>query len=516
MPTAISDKILRNTAWNLFSRLIHIPVSIGLIPFIIGQVGMSAYGIWVALFSFVDYFSLLEFGIGAATIKYVADYHTHGDSKRIGQVISTSIVFNFIFIPPLVAAHFFDSNILGFFQIPDHEYAEAEFIFKWVLLNFALSQFANVFRNTLIGLQRIHINNLFEISYFLAYALTTLFVLSNGWGLKGVIVVVFFLRCALLVAQAIGVWSATPGILEGFARFDRAIWNHLFRYGFKLQVLSLAGLLNSQLDKLLIGHFLKIEFVAFYEIGSKLAQVVRYIPTVLIGPLIPASAELWIKKDTTRIEGLCLTGTRYVALLAAPFSAFLVSMAPAIIQLWLQENAHPSAIIALQILGVAYFFNAVTGVVASIGRGTGVLRFEMQAGIVNAVLNVVLSVSMMIQFGFVGALLGTGTAMIAGNLLWLFRFTTFLGINRAKLLSQCVLKPLACAAMAGFASFHLLPVFAREAEVLTASRAGELLLLAGTACAFVVIYFSGLAMTRCLTTVDIRRVGQTVAAVRNR
>jgi O-antigen/teichoic acid export membrane protein len=194
MSVSITDKILRNTGWNFIARIIHIPVSIGLIPFIIGRVGLDWYGIWVALFAIVDYVSLLDMGVGAATIKYVAEYQAFGNSRKIGNVVLSTCLFNLVFLPPLVLAHVFAAEILSIFQIAPKDFGDARLIFDWVLLNFAAAQISGVFRNTLIGLQRMHVSNLCEIAYLLAYTASTVIVLGAGAGLTGLIVVLFALR----------------------------------------------------------------------------------------------------------------------------------------------------------------------------------------------------------------------------------------------------------------------------------------------------------------------------------
>ncbi len=68
MEYSVSQKIFRNTTWNILARIFRIPVYLLIIPFIVNHVGATRYGIWIVLFAFVDYFSLLDLGFGAATI----------------------------------------------------------------------------------------------------------------------------------------------------------------------------------------------------------------------------------------------------------------------------------------------------------------------------------------------------------------------------------------------------------------------------------------------------------------
>ena len=514
MASAIAHKILRNTAWNFFSRLIHIPISICLIPFIIDQVGVEWYGVWVTLFALVDYFSLLDLGIGAATIKYVADYYALQNLRKIGHVVLNTCVFNLIFLPPLVAGRIFADEILAFFKIAPQNLAEAKFIFDWVLLNFALSQFSSVFRNTLIGLQRIHVSNFCEIVYSLAYAAATWIVLGSGSGLEGLVVTLFCLRFGLAFAQMLCLLKAVPECVRGLGTIDVDMGKAFIRYGFKLQLTSLAGLLNFQLDKLLIGHFLRMEFVSFYELGSKIAVMIRMVPSVLMSPLIPASAELSVLNNAARLEELYLRSTRYITLISAPMAAFLVAMGPAVMKLWLGDQAQAPAVAALQLLSIGYFFNIITGAVSSIGRGIGVLKYEMQTSALLTALNLVLSVIMIVQMGFIGALIGTGAAMTIGNLFYLVRFNEFMRAPFSRLLSQVLVKPVGAAVLAGCFVYGLQVLLSDIISFPALNRIELGAYLGGAGITFMCIFSAAIFMMKFLTRADVELMGHLWAAVR--
>ena len=511
---SLSHKIIRNTAWNFFSRLIHLPINILLIPFIIHHVGEARYGIWVALFAFVDYVSLLDFGIGAATIKYVADYHTSRDIKKIGQVIATTSLLNLIFMTPLVAAYFWAEGILNFFPISTRDLAEALFVFRWILVIFAVGQFASVFRNILIGLQHFPIQNLCEIIYIVAYALATMAVLGSGAGLRGMIIMLFCLRCGLAVSQISCVFKFLPGLLQGCGQIDVVMARSLLRFGMKLQLSSLAGLINFQLDKLLIGHFLKMEFVAYYELGAKLAMLVRLIPSVLMGPLLPASAELAVRTDTVKLKELYLRGTRYIALIAAPAAAFLVVMAPEIMKLWLGERSHAHAELALQLLAISYFFNILTGAVNSVGRGIGVLTYELQATGLMTALNLGLSLSLVILFGYAGALIGTAAAMTIGNSVYLWRFSRFMGTTAGQLLATVLSKPLGCACLAGASLYGLHYFLLDTVHWIAFSRLELAAYVVGAGGVYLAVFTIILWMTKFFTRADAETLHQLLTAVR--
>ena len=511
LPT--STKILRNTAWTIIARLIHVFINILLIPFIISHVGTVRYGIWVALFAVVDYFNLLEFGTGAATIKYVADYYTRKRIKKVGQVIALTLLFNFLYIPFLIAAYLLSDRVLSFFHIEYDYLAEANFIFIGVLANFAISQFAGVFRSTLIGIQRIHINNLCHIVYLFLYAAGALLLLSKGYGLQGVIVLMFCLRCALMFFYMIYVLKIMPAALKGLRKIDLEMLSDFFSYGAKLQLASLAGFFNFQIDKMLIGHYLKIEFVAFYEIGAKLAMMIRHIPSVMIGPLIPASAELKINRDTARLEELYLRSNFYIILVAAPIAAFLIVNSREIVELWLSEFAHPYCALALRVLSIAFFFQMLSAAMTSIGRGLGMIRYEIESSLLSAILNIFLSIILIFHFGFLGALLGTSLAMAVSNAIYFIRFNRFMKIGLLKILKRILIKPLLCVLISAVLCHFFKAIIMGSMVLGNFSRVEILfrLLLAGVVYFF--SYVAGLFLSRVLGRSDWQLFGRALDAI---
>ncbi len=512
LPT--STKIIRNTGWNIIARLSHIFINILLIPFIISHVGTIRYGIWVALFAVADYFNLLEFGTGAATIKYVADYYTQKRMKKVGQVIALTLIFNCIYIPLIIAAYLLSDRVISFFHIEYDYIAEANFIFIGVLANFAVSQIAGVFRSTLIGIQRIHILNLCQMVYLFLYAGGALLLLSKGYGLQGVIILMFCLRCALMFFNMIYVLKIMPSAIKGLSKIDLKMISSFFSYGAKLQLASLAGFFNFQIDKMLIGHYLKIEFVGFYELGAKLAMMIRHIPSVMMGPLIPASAELAINRDTKRLEELFLRANFYFVLLAAPISAFFVVTSRQIVEVWLGEFAHPYCALSLQVLSVAFFFQMLSGAVTSIARGVGILRFEIESSVLSAILNIFLSIILIFQFGFLGALLGTTLAMAVSNTIYLVRFSRFMKIGLFKMIESILFKPVLCSFCAAALCYFLNNFFAGSTASSDFSRIETFLRLLLIGIAFLFFYVTGLFLTNAVRRSDWQLFGKALRAIR--
>ncbi len=508
----LQEKILRNSLWNAAGKCCTLPLNLVLIPFVVALLGPERYGLWVGLFALVDYAMLFDLGVGAATVKLAAEFQADAACGRLGRLAATALLLCLFFVPPLAAAYGFAPEILGVLRLATADPEEAVSVFRWVLALFAVTQLQSVFRNLLIGLQQMHFTNLCEIVYFLFYALVTVLILRGGGGIGQLVVGVFVLRVALGVAEALLFLHATPRRLRSSWRPDRGIAARLLGYGGRLQLTALAGLLNSQYDKLLIGYVLRTEFIAFYELGSKLAVLVRFLPAALLGPLIPAASELFALNDTKSLRELYREASRCLALAAAPIAAILVFHADALCALWLGGQSDPRAALALRWLAAAYFFNIATGAANGIGRGAGWLRPEMEATAAISLVNVFASLAFILLWGYPGVPAGTALSMAAGNLLYLQRFGRILGEPWGPFLARALGGPVACAIAAGAASRLVFLALGPQAS--WAGRMELLLPLAASLVAFALLFFAGLRLLGLLSTQDLLRARKALALMR--
>ncbi len=506
------EKILRNSLWNAAGKFFCIPLHLLLIPFVVASLGPERYGLWVALFALVDYFVLFDLGVGAATIKLAAEFGADSESDRLARLAASALLLSFVFVPPLGVVFAYAQEILGFLRLTSTRPTEAVAVFRWILVLFALTQAQSVFRNLLFGLQQIHLSNLCEILYFLCYALVTVLILRSDGGLVQLAIGVLALRVLLGAAEALLVLHSKPGLLRSSWRPDRHIAARLLGYGGRLQLTAVAGLLNFQYDKLLIGYFLRTEFVAFYELGSKLAGLVRLVPAALLGPMIPAASELAVLKDESRLRELYQEATRYLILAAAPAAAFLLFHADALCALWLGAQADPGAALALRWLAVAYFFNIATGAANAIGRGAGWLRPEMEATATISLINVFSSLLFLLLWGYPGVLAGTALAMVAGNLFYLQRFGRLLGEPWGGILIKRLAGPAACALAGGAASRLLFLSLGPETSF--PGRMEVLLPLAASLVCFVCIFLPGAWLLRCFSSPDLLRARKALTLMR--
>src|ERR1700726_2170041 len=81
----------QNVALNRGGKSFSILVSLFSAPFIIYHIGLSAFGFWALISAFSQYAALLNFGVGSALTRYVAELHSLGNYDGLARKGAASL-----------------------------------------------------------------------------------------------------------------------------------------------------------------------------------------------------------------------------------------------------------------------------------------------------------------------------------------------------------------------------------------------------------------------------------------
>jgi len=209
-----------------------------------------------------------------------------------------------------------------------------------------------------------------------------------------------------------------------------------------------------------------------------------------------------------------IRGAKYITFTAAPIAAFLGTMAPTVMLIWMGRGDYDYAVMALRILAVGYFFNIITGVITSMGRGIGVLHYEVQTSCFIALANLFLSVFLIIKIGFIGALIGTMVAMTVGNIIYVYRFNRYLKVPFAGFLKETFVKPVIICLLTGAIIWSGQYIVFSEFLTFSISRINMVIYFIISGILFSSIYIGGLFMTGFIGRSDLEIFAQTIRSVR--
>jgi O-antigen/teichoic acid export membrane protein len=223
-----------------------------------------------------------------------------------------------------------------------------------------------------------------------------------------------------LILTAFTVKRVVPRVSLSW-NFDAKLLREMFAYGAKISVSRVGGLICFQADKLIVSRVLGLAAVSFYEVSSRLTSFMRAVPLVMLSALIPATSELGARNDREKILQTYLLVSKYVAMVTVAMVAFLVLEAGSVVRLWLGKTFDQSAFL-IQILAIGYGVNVLGGAASQTGAGVGRPEFDMRSTILLSIVNPVMSLLLVREFGAPGAAAGTSLALIVAAIYLLVTF----------------------------------------------------------------------------------------------
>jgi O-antigen/teichoic acid export membrane protein len=182
--------------------------------------------------------------------------------------------------------------------------------------------------------------------------------------------------------------------------------------------------------------------VGWYDIASDIALRVRAVPGLLLGPILPAAAELEARGEREKLIELYYRAHKYLAFIGVPLVFYVAAVSSRFVELWIGPNMKIVAA-PLSVLLLAGFFNQITGPGYLIFLGQGILKPGVYSALGGIGLNIPLSFILIYFYGFKGAVVGTSVSLAAAGALFVYLFHRETGYSFVKLVREAYLQPVA-------------------------------------------------------------------------
>jgi len=285
----------------------------------------------------------------------------------------------------------------------------------WGPLVFLLIALFRVFDAVLRGLQRFDLILGVTLATSVVNVLGTYLMLRLGLGVLGLM----WATVASYAFQLLALYGLTrrtlPQLSTCHHHFNRKLLTSMLPLGARIQVAKIAELASYQTDKLLLALLMPLSFVTFYDLGSKIAAMMRDGVYTFTTAIFPVASQIQASGDHERLWLLYERGSKYLLMFSLSSLALLLLTAPMLIGAWL-GHVSPQVYQAVLVLGVAYWVIVSMAMVFNVGTALDWSKPIMRGSVLQAVLNVGLSALLISQIGFMGALWGTLIAVLLSKI----------------------------------------------------------------------------------------------------
>lgn len=409
--TGLKEKIGRSTVLTFLAHFLKLAVAFVLLPYIVSTIGKERFGLWVIVVVVTQYCGLADLGIAHPLSKYIAEYYAKREPDRINQVVTTGLAFYVVFgavVLTVVCA--MSGFFLRLFAFSPALYPDALFALRIGVLIFVIELAAACVTSVLRGLQRIDVTRKVQMLYVVINAAGTVLVLWMGFGLRGLFLNDLACLCATAALEIGLSFAALPSLRIARRFLSSEMFRRLFSFGIRVQMSRFSALIGFQLDKVLIGYFLSVGLVTYYEIGAKISFALRQLPLLVFPILVPAFSELSVRRNRAEIYDFAVRLSKVLAFAAVPCTVFTIFAVPRFIEAWVGPGYGLSARVT-RLLSVGYLADVLPLILYAVLQGMERPHFQMWTSTLSAAANLVLSVALIRWIGFIGAPLGTCIAM---------------------------------------------------------------------------------------------------------
>ncbi len=421
-----SLKTLLKGAGFAFVGLAFAKLAFYLFRIIVARTGSTDYGIYSIAYSLFSIVSMVAFlGVTTGLLRFIPEFRAKNDRKSIIDLTYSGFRITLV-----------TSLLLGILM-----FISAEWIALNIFDNARLTQIIQIFAVAVpiycLGVLMLTIARAFEKMKYeiitklfgesiVKLGLAILFIYA-GWGLFG-ISIAFLL--SVIFSFLLALYFLEYKVMHFFREFKNAegMERTLLNYSIPLLFAGIVFMFIAWTDVLLLGFFKGVEDVGTYNAALPTAALLLVFPQALNSLFLPVVVGLISKKQISGLSEVYRSLTKWVFILNIPITVMFILFARQALRVMFgapyEVAAVPLQILAAGNLIYSLFFSS-PDMLGALNRPKLVLQNMIVAAIVNVVLNLLL----IPQYGISGAAVGTSASLAVYGLLSAYQVFGLTGLQ---------------------------------------------------------------------------------------
>ena len=395
-------RVLNQISFTAVCNFLTIIAQLAFIPIFLSTLGKSEYGMWVALYSIINWISLVDAGLGSGLRNKLGQSSSEGNIIEVRKYLTTgfytfSLIF-FLFF--LVFCLFFlrwdfttlfpTSNIDNLSSIIFVAFSSFIIIIhgrlsKSIAAAYHYSEFSSF------------INFLQSFGLILILKSVDLGLLSPGL----LNFTIYFLYLCLIINSLpllIIILIIEKKHFLRFKDFDLSKLKDLYSISWKFLILQISAVIMYSTDAFILQYFYGTNIVAEYGVYAKYYGVIVVFTTIIGAPIWSMTVSEKASQSTTIFSWL-KSNVKFYFLILIIFSLCLLLLHKTIFLLWVPE-LEPTRNIFSNLILLYSIIQCVLFLQGSIINGSGYLFLQSLLAPFAAILNLILSIVGVLMFGF--------------------------------------------------------------------------------------------------------------------
>ncbi|MBR5246894.1 MAG: oligosaccharide flippase family protein [Clostridia bacterium] len=387
-------------------------------PYMISSLGQIEYGLYQLLYAAIGYIALLDFGLGSTLTRFILKYRTEGDKEKVNIVITMCVkIYSLFGLVAFLIVWIVSLNLETLFQesitADNIEYARQLFLIMGVTTSISLVSHA------LTGVQTAHEKYIVTKGIYIARQLFRVVVmivlLQFDIGAMAVVISDFLVTVFIVVFDIVYCkYALKVPIING--KWDNHLLKALFSFSFFVFLQIIITQVNVGIDRLVLGRYSCLEYVALYGVVSQLYSLFNSLGNVICSITLPKISQVvFADASVEETTDCCVKYSRLQFHILSPLIGGFIILGKQFASLWApQYDARSIYIVALLTI-TPQILESVEGTIFNVMKAKNLqaTRSLILTGV--AVVHIVLSISLTQVFPLYGTAIGSCISFIIGN-----------------------------------------------------------------------------------------------------
>jgi len=350
-----------------------------------------------------------DWGVGAAMIKYSAQYNSENQIFKVKSIIFSGLVFQTALGLVLTLFSFFISGFLAVSVLDRPGIESLIQISSFIILAGA---FTSTSQAVFVGLERMSYNSVTFVVQSIVKTSFMVALVAVGLGAFGAVLGnILSLFMAGLTGMLL-VWLVYKNFPKTGEQNMKIIENIklMLRYGVPLSIGSIVSGLLFQFYTFTLAIYATDAMIGNYSIATTFVILITFFATPVTTMLLPAFSKLNAEKDKDTLGSVFGFSVRYGSLLVIPVATLVMALSrPAVFTLF--GDKYEFTPLFLLMLSSIYLFVAFGSLsVTNLLTGQGQTRLVMKLGLLTAAIGFPLGFVLISQNGVIGLIVTHLTA----------------------------------------------------------------------------------------------------------
>lgn len=345
-----SSSIKAGAIISYLSVFLNIAITFFYTPWMIRQIGVSDYGLYSLVISFIAYF-VMDFGMSGTVTRFIAKYRAEGNDRKIenlmGLIFKVYLTIDIIIFLVLFVIGFF---LAGIFQgLTPEEIEKLKVLYAIAALFSVLNFLFKPMHGAMMAYEFFVETKLIDMIHKVGTVLLIVIALLLGMGVYALVII----NGAMALVTSIlfyYIFKKKTKLKINFRYYDKPEMRNLFGFSIWVFLITMAQRFRLTFMPSILGMLANSTEISIFSLGSSIEGMVWVISSALNGLFLPKVTRLSHQGDSRAITDLMIrVGRIQFYIISLIFIGFVI-LGQDFLHLWVGERFHKTYFVVLLLI----------------------------------------------------------------------------------------------------------------------------------------------------------------------